>query len=394
MPDDITDALRVLCLNVGSSSLKCALFALGEQETALATGAVEGIGGPSARLWLHAGDRKHDASGQFADAQAALQGLIAALRDARLPTPQVIGHRLVHGGPDLYAPCFLDDAVMKQLRDLSSFAPLHLPPELKGVDAARVAYPDLPQVGCFDTAFHRDLPELAWRLPLPRALADQGIRRYGFHGLSYEYVVQLLGDKAHGRVIIAHVGSGVSMVALRDAKPIDTTMGFSPSGGVMMGTRTGDLDPGVLLHLLRTQYKSAEQLEKLVNQESGLRGVSGTSNDVKTLLAASSSDPDARAALALFCYGLQKQIGAYAAALGGLDRLIFTGGIGEHAASIRNDVCRNLEYLGIRIDSVANQANADVISTAEAGCEVRVVETDEDRMIARHVRDLMQAKAN
>jgi acetate kinase len=274
-----------------------------------------------------------------------------------------------------------------------SWAPLHLPVSLDAIDAARQRYPDAAQVMCFDTAFHSALPELARRLPLPRALTDQGLRRYGFHGLSYEYVVTQLAENARGRTIVAHLGSGSSLCAIRDGRSVDTSMGFTPTGGVMMGTRPGDLDPGVLLYLQNAHGYDAHALEQLLERKSGLLGVSGSTADVKQLLQRADRDTHAAEALASYCYSIQKCIGAYAAVLGGVDTLVFTGGIGERSAWVRATVCQNLGYLGVRIDAAANTQNADRISTGESRCSVRVIATDEDRMIARHTRAVVTAPA-
>jgi acetate kinase len=230
------------------------------------------------------------------------------------------------------------------------------------------------------------MPAVAQRLPLPRALWDAGIRRYGFHGLSYEYVVQAVGAAALGRAVIAHLGNGASLAAVRDGRSVDTTMGFTPAGGCMMGTRPGDLDPGVLVHLLAQRGYDAAALERLVERESGLRGVSGLTADMQTLLTRRADEPAAGEAVELFCYSVRKHVGALAAVLGGLDTLVFTGGIGEHAAPVREEICRGLEHLGIRLDARRNAAHAAVVSAAESRCTVRVVPTDEDLMIARHTR--------
>jgi acetate kinase len=278
---------------------------------------------------------------------------------------------------------------MATLRRLVAFAPLHMPSEIQGIEAVAARFPDLPQVACFDTAFHRRMPELAQHFPLPRFLWDEGVRRYGFHGLSYEYIVETLGTAARGRTIIAHLGNGASMAAVRDRQPLDTTMGFTPTGGFMMGTRSGDLDPGIMLYLINEKRYDARQLEQLVNHEAGLLGVSATSPDMKTLLEKRDSDPHAAQAVDLFCYQLRKHIGALTAVLGGLDTLVFTGGIGERAAPVRWDVCRGLEYLGIHLDPQRNAVHADPISAPHSSCTVRVIPTNEDLMIARHTRTLI-----
>jgi acetate kinase len=255
------------------------------------------------------------------------------------------------------------------------------------IDAVAAHFPDLPQVACFDTAFHSRMPEVAQRFALPGKLWDQGIKRYGFHGLSYEYVVGKLGTELGQRAVVAHLGNGSSMVALRDGVSIDTSMGLTPTGGFMMGTRSGDLDPGVLLHLLRAGY-SAEKLEALLNHETGLLGVSGESSEMRVLLEKRKSEPPAARAVQMFCYQVRKFVGAFAAALNGLNTLVFTGGIGEHAAEVRAEICSGLQYLGVALDVAANNRNAEVISAAGGRCVVRVVETDEDLMIARHTRSV------
>jgi acetate kinase len=387
----VDGAVNVLCLNGGSSSLKFALFELGQREMRVASGAVERIGSGDGRLWLRdAGARSlADHPGRFPDAEAAVHAALAALASVQLGTPDAVGHRLVHGGADHAAPERIDGRLLTTLRRLP-FAPLHLPAEIDAIEAVSARFPGVPQVACFDTAFHRAMPEVAQRFPLPRALWDEGVRRYGFHGLSYEYVVQAVGASTLGRAVLAHLGNGASLVAVRDGEPLDTTMGFTPTGGVMMGTRSGDLDPGVLLHLLARRGYDGATLERLVDLESGLLGVSGLSSDMKTLLEQRSREPHAAQAVEMFCYQLRKHIGALAAVLGGLDTLVFTGGIGENAAAVRWETCRDLAHLGIRLDPGRNEAHAAVISAAESACTVRVIPTDEDLMIARHTRAVLE----
>jgi acetate kinase len=278
----------------------------------------------------------------------------------------------------------VDALLLESLLALMPLAPLQIPSELSVIEAVAERFPTLPQVVCFDTAFHRRMPELAQRLPLPRALWDLGVRRYGFHGLSYEYIVERLGPAARGRTIIAHLGNGASMAAVRDGLPVDTTMGLTPTGGFMMGTRSGDLDPGIILYLMREQGYDVGRLDRLVNSESGLLGVSGLSPDMKTLLERRGREPAAAQAVAMFCYQLGKHVGALAAALGGLDTLVFTGGIGERAAPVRWETCQGLEHLGIRLDPGRNAVHADTVSGSDSRCVVRIIPTDEDLMIARH----------
>ncbi len=268
-----------------------------------------------------------------------------------------------------------------------------MPQALDAIRTVGEAYPHLPQVACFDTAFHRHMPPVARRYALPRAYADAGVIRYGFHGLSYEYIMQALGaaDRAaaDGRVIVAHLGNGASMAAVRGGIGIETTMGFTPTGGLVMGTRSGDLDPSVVLYLLRARGLAPDDASALLNKESGMRGVSGTSGDMRDLLEKKSTDPRAAEAVDLFCYQAKKSLGALAAALGGVETLVFTGGIGEHAAPVRERICANLDFLGIRLDPARNAAHAPIISPDDAPVTVRVMPTDEDLMIARHTAHLL-----
>ena len=275
------------------------------------------------------------------------------------------------------------------LRKLIPFAPLHLPSEIRGIDAVTHNYPELGQVVCFDTAFHRHMPEIAQRLPLPRSLWHEGVHRYGFHGLSYEYIVSALGDGVRGRVVVAHLGNGASLAALQDGRSQDTTMGFTPIGGLMMGTRSGDLDPGILVYLMDEKGYNARQFDKLLNHRSGLIGVSGISSDMKTLLEKSSMELHAAQAVEMFCYQARKAVGGLSAVLGGLDGLVFTGGIGERAAPVRRLICEGLEFLGIRLDPERNEAHGPIISSKDSPCTVRVIPTNEGLMIARHTRRLL-----
>jgi acetate kinase len=389
------DVEAILSLNSGSSSLKLALYVPRDGgESRVAAGAVERVGVPGGRLWITGpgGERLADERRDFARHEDAVTAAFAALGTLALPRPAGVGHRVVHGGVAHVAPERVDAALVADLRRLVPFAPLHLPAAIQAIEAVTARFPGLPQVACFDTAFHRRMPEVAQRFPLPRGLWDEGVRRYGFHGLSYEYVVERLGPAARGRTIIAHLGNGASMAAVRDGLPVDTTMGFTPTGGFMMGTRTGDLDPGILLWLVREKGFDGRRLERLVDQESGLLGVSGSSSDMKTLLERRQHDPAAALAVEMFCREVRKHVGALAAALGGLDTLVFTGGIGERAAPVRAEVCAGLGHLGVAIDAEANSAHADRISTAGSACAVRVIPTDEDLMIARHTRAVIASR--
>jgi acetate kinase len=381
----VTSRVRVLCVNSGSSSLKLALF---EDENRVAACEVDGVGLAEGRLRSQGATGRvvRDERGRFADSGAALR---AALDGSDALRPDAIGHRVVHGGPAHEAPERVTSRLLAELRTLVPLAPLHLPAALAGIEAASALFPAVPQVACFDTAFHRAMPAVSHRLPLPRGLAARGIQRYGFHGLSYEYVVATLGAATLGRAVIAHLGNGASLAAVRDGRPVDTTMGFTPAGGLMMGTRSGDLDPGVLVHLLAHEGFGASSIERLVDHESGLLGVSGTTSDMRALLEARATDPRAAEAIELFCHVLRKHIGAFAAVLGGIDTLVFTGGIGEHAAPVREEACRGLEHLGIRIDRERNARHEAVVSAPGSACTVRTLRTDEDLMIARHTRTVV-----
>jgi acetate kinase len=378
----------ILCLNGGSSSLKFAVYRLnGAAEERIFSGAVEAIGESIGKAWLRNGDTAlREVTGRFPDHTAAINKMFVTLREQGVENLAAAGHRIVHGGAKFTAPQRIDEEIKQTLKELIPFAPLHLPSQVAMIEAIEAHFPDLPQVACFDTAFHSRMPELAQRFALPQKLWEQGIRRYGFHGLSYEFVVSKLGRELGQRAIIAHLGNGASMVALKDGLPLDTSMGLTPTGGFMMGTRSGDLDPGVLIHLLKAGY-SAGRLEELMDHEAGLLGVSGQSSDMKILLEKSQTDQAAGLAVQMFAYQVRKFIGSYAAVLNGLDTLVFTGGIGERAAEVRANICVGLEYLGIALDMPANLRNAEVISVSGSKCALRVVRTDEDLMIVRHTRE-------
>ncbi len=383
-------AARVLCLNAGSSSLKLARY---DGEARVAAVVVSRIGLPCGGIAVRdgAGRAIADTAGDFPDVGSAVRAAFAALDTAGVAPPDAIGHRVVHGGATHVAPERVTPALVADLRALVPFAPLHLPAALACIDEATARFAGAPQVASFDTAFHRTMPAVSRRLPLPRALAERGIRRYGFHGLSCEYVVGTLGAATLGRAVIAHLGNGCSLTAVRDGASIDTTMGFTPAGGVMMGTRTGDLDPGVLVHLLAHMGWDAAAIARLVEHESGLLGVSGATSDMQALLAMRATSAAAAEAVELFCHQVRKHVGALAAVLGGLDTLVFSGGIGEHAAPVRADVCRGLEHLGVTLDAERNARHEAVVSPHDAACTVRVVATDEDLVIARHTRTVLAA---
>ena len=322
------------------------------------------------------------------DYRAALEAALASFDDQGLPAPGAAGHRVVHGGPRFAEPALVDDGVLTELREIIPFAPLHMPAAISGIEAVGARW-DIPQVACFDTAFHHRMPLVAQRLPLPDSLWDAGVRRYGFHGLSYEYVVGALGAAELGRAVIAHLGNGASMVAVREGRSVDTTMGFTPAGGLVMSTRSGDLDPGVPVYLLREKGYDADRLERLVDREAGLAALSGGTSDMQRLIEDRERNPRAALAVDSFCYQARKHVGALAAVLGGLDTLVFTGGIGEKAAAIRSGTCDGLEHLGIELDPEANAGHAAVISAADSDCVVRVEPTDEDLVIARHTSALV-----
>jgi acetate kinase len=368
---------------------------MGRPETLEWSARIERIGLPAARFKVADGQGGVlvEENLALADHAAALKKLSEWLRRQKIPV-DAAGHRVVHGGRRYGPPARITPRMEKALAKLTPLDPDHLPNELAAIRAFRRLYPKLPQVACFDTAFHRSMPAVAQQYPLPRKLWREGVRRFGFHGLSYEFILgelaRVAGAKAaRGRVVVAHLGNGASLAAVREGRSIDTTMGFTPAGGVMMSTRSGDLDPGVLIYLLREKQRSAATLDRLVNHESGLRGVSATSPDVRDLLARAADDPRAAEAIALFCYQAKKFLGALVATLGGLDTLIFTAGIGENSAEIRARICEGLAFLGVRVDAARNKKNAAIISRAGSRATVRVMKTNEELAIARHTRDLL-----
>jgi acetate kinase len=396
----MTDA--ILTINAGSSSIKFALFERGEPlaPQAALRGELDGIG---AQPRLKAKDASgavlaeltfDELAGLPADEQhhRSLDFLVRWL-DAHDEGWQItsVGHRVVHGADRYAAPVVLAPADVEALDGLVPLAPLHQPYNVAGIRALMALLPGVPQVACFDTAFHMTQPERARRFALPRRLAEAGIKRYGFHGLSYEYVARVLpqhlGAKADGRVVVAHLGNGASMCALRERKSVATTMGFTALDGLMMGTRCGAIDPGVLLHLMEFRGMDAAALTKLLYKESGLLGVSGMSQDMRALLA--SPAPEAAEAIELFCYRIARELGSLAAALGGLDALVFTAGIGEHAAPVREQVCRQAEWLGVQLDDGANARHDTRISSGTSKVDVLVLPTNEEWMIARHAAALV-----
>jgi acetate kinase len=384
---------RILTINGGSSSIKFALFEAGDSLRRTLEGAIDRIGLPEATLRVKGVNPADNFSRSVTapDHTVAVGGLMDWIEErTRREALTAVGHRVVHGGPKYSEPQRITAEMVQQLHDLSPFDPEHLPEEILLTEAFHHRFPDLPQVACFDTAFHHDLPRVARLLPIPRRYEAQGVRRYGFHGLSYAFLMgelaRLAGaEAAQGRVILAHLGSGASLAAVRDGKSVDTSMSLTPAAGVPMSTRSGDVDPGLVWYLSRTEHMSAKQFNEMVNFRSGLLGVSETSSDMRDLLDREAQDGRAADAVALFCYQVKKWIGAFAAALGGLDTLVFAGGIGEHAATVRARICDGLGFLGIELEERHNVAEAAVISTAASRVAVRVMHTDEEWMIANTV---------
>jgi acetate kinase len=385
----------LLVINGGSSSIKFAVYdsadvrrvlwgqveRVGQEGTALSA---KGLGGDVDGQKLNAGDSAA-ATGELID------WLRGRLGDRKI---DAIGHRVVHGGFHLAEHQIISSETLTQLKQAADLDPAHLPREIALIEAFAKAFAGVPQVACFDTAFFKDLPILSKLLAIPRSYFQKGIHRFGFHGLSYTYLMQQLKQldpgAAQGKIILAHLGSGASMAALQGAKPIDTSMSFTPTAGLVMGTRSGDLDPGLLVYLLRNEKLTVDQLDELLNKKSGLLGVSESSADMRDLVDRQGSDSRAQQAVDLFCYQAKKWIGGFAAAMGGVETIIFAGGIGEHSAATRAGICRGLEFLGIELDPGRNEKNAPVISAGRV--LVRVIETDEEIVIAQTSLELTQAK--
>ncbi|MEO6568556.1 MAG: acetate/propionate family kinase [Opitutaceae bacterium] len=385
--------LRILTINGGSSSIKFALFEVGDSLRRILEGGIERIGRPEATLQVTGVNQADNVSRLLAapDHTVAVSALMDWIEErSGREALTAVGHRVVHGGPMYSEPQRITVDMVEALHRLSPFDPEHLSEELLLIEACARRFPDLPQVACFDTAFHHDLPRVARLLPIPRRYEAQGVRRYGFHGLSYAFLMgelaRLAGaEAAQGRVILAHLGNGASLAAVRGGQSVDTSMGFTPTAGLPMSTRSGDLDPGLVGYLARAEHMSAKQFNEMANFQSGLLGISETSSDMRDLLDGETQDVRAAEAVALFCYQVKKWIGAFAAALGGLDQLVFAGGIGEHAPTVRARICEGLEFLGIELDAKGNAANEGVISVAAGRVVVRVIHTDEQLMIARSV---------
>jgi acetate kinase len=396
-------ATRVLTINGGSSSIKFALYAMDDgvldhSPHRLLDGQVERIGEPGVTLTAKesGGALLENRSLQATDHSQAAAELIDWLQPHLGSTALAgIGHRVVHGGAHLLEHQWITEELLDELRRTQLLDLAHLPREIALIEAFRRSFPDVPQAACFDTAFHRDLPRLAKLLPIPRRYDQAGIRRFGFHGLSYAYLLEELRrlagpEAADGRIILAHLGSGASLAAVHHGKPIDTSMAFTPTAGLVMGTRPGDLDPGLLAYLMRIEQWTPEKMDDFLNQRCGLIGVSETSSDTRDLIARRATDTRAAEAVDLFCYQAKKWIGSFTAALGGLDTLVFAGGIGEHSPPVRAGICAGLEFLGIHVNKKPNEEDQPVISTPQSRVTVRVVKTDEEVMIAKAVCRLLR----
>ena len=383
----------ILTINGGSSSIKFALFEAGDSLQRILAGGIERIGLPQAAFVVKGPTKAESFTRPVAAANhtEAVKVLMDWLEE-RIQRGELtaVGHRVVHGGPKYSEPQRITPAMVKELHQLRSFDPEHLPEEILLTEAFFRRFPDLVQVACFDTAFHHDLPRVAQLFPIPRHYEAQGVHRYGFHGLSYAFLMEELARRAgaqaaRGRVVLAHLGNGASLAAVYEGKPVDTSMGLTPAGGIPMSTRSGDLDPGLVWYLARTEKITAKKFNEMVNFQSGLLGISETSSDMHDLLERETTDMRAAEAVALFCYQVKKWVGAYAAALGGLDTLVFAGGIGENAPVIRARICAGLEFLGIELEEKPNAASAAVISAQASRVAVRVIHTDEEWMIAKSV---------
>lgn len=387
----------ILTINAGSSSIKFALFPLAQpiSPDAEVVGQIDGIGTDATKLVAknHDGEKIADQliSGDKVNHDQAFDALLKWFQATQAGWQIVaVGHRVVHGGERYSQPTIIDETVVGHLTSFIPLAPLHEPHNVAGIRALQALLPNVPQVACFDTAFHRSQPEVAQRFGLPRALTAEGIKRYGFHGLSYEFIARALPEHSHrasGRVIVAHLGNGASMAAMVNRKCVATTLGFSTIDGLLMGTRCGNLDPGVVLHLMETKGYTTKDMTRILYKESGLLGVSGLSQDMRTLLA--SDKPEAQEAVDLFCYRIARELGSLAAASGGIDALVFTGGIGEHAAEVRRRVCLQSEWLGIRLNPEANARHDVVISAGNSPVDVLVIPTNEEWMMAHHAQTLL-----
>jgi acetate kinase len=389
---DVEQKLTVLALNSGSSSLKFGLYDVGYSQTEmLLSGEAESIGDKESRC--HAQDSRGNTLlseiGSIPTQREAIIRISRLLVDAKMPAPAAIGHRIVHGGPKLRQHCLIDDEILQQIESAVAFAPLHIPSALSIIRFAQERFPGLPQVACFDTTFHTEMPEVARVLPIAKELRSEGIQRYGFHGLSCESIVHQLASDLPDRLIIAHLGNGASVTAVKRGKSIDTSMGLTPTGGVIMGTRSGDLDPGVLVYLMREKKFDAAMLEDLVDRHSGLLGISGIASDMRRLQEAASSNADARLAIQMFRYSVRKQLAGMISALDGVDLIVFTGGIGENDWESRAAICDGLDWTSVSLDETRNRSANNPINDSVSRCSVLVLPSQEDEQIARHTRALI-----
>jgi acetate kinase len=385
----------LLTVNAGSSSLKLPLY---DEAGLLRKGAlaVERIGFTGTRLLITGSGGTTEHSIEAKDHVGALDQVFHHLPELFASGLRAVGHRIVDGGHDYVKPEHITTPLLNELRKLEHLDPTHMPQSLSVIESLLRRFPDVPHFACFDTAFHRSMPEVAQRYPLPQWTAEAGVRRHGFHGLSCESIISQLerlnAQAIAGRVLLAHLGNGASVTAVRGGISVDTSMGFSPTGGMMMGTRPGDLDPMLITYLARARGMTTDELEQLVNEESGLLGVSGYSQDMRDLLDRATSNSQAAEAIELYCYIARKQFGALGAVMGGVDTIVFTGGIGEHAAPIREKICRGLECFGVQLDNERNSTHQAVISTKSSRVVVRVIATDEDLVIAKHVVQLLSGR--
>ena len=391
----MTDAepeLTILALNSGSSSLKFGLYRVGSARSeVLLSGEAESIGDKEGKFFAQ--DSRNNVllseATSIPSQREAIIRIGRLLADSRMPVPVAVGHRIVHGGPRLRRHCLIDDEVLRHLEAARTFAPLHIPSALSVIRFARKHFPAATQAACFDTAFHAELAEVARVLPIPKELQSEGIQRYGFHGLSCESIVRQLADDLPDRLIIAHLGNGASVTAVKPGKSIDTSMGLTPSGGVIMSTRSGDLDPGVLVYLMREKKLDAAMLEELIDRRSGVLGISAVSGDMRRLHKAASLNADARLAIQMFCYSVRKQVAAMIAALDGVDLVVFTGGIGENDEEVRAGICRGLSWIGVSLDEARNASANNPVNDSASRCCVCVLPSQEDEQIARHTWALL-----
>ncbi|MBK5271954.1 MAG: acetate/propionate family kinase [Bacteroidia bacterium] len=387
---------NILTINGGSSSIKFSLYKIEEPLVQLFYGEIENIGTKKSTLsFTKAIDQEKNCTNiKATDHQEAATALADWLeKQEGFDSVKAIGHRIVHGMKHT-EPEIVTSALLDELKKISVYDPEHLPEEIKLIELFRKRYPSLTQVACFDTSFHTSMPTVAKLLSIPRRYYEMGIQRYGFHGLSYAYLMEELEriagtETAQGKIILVHLGSGASLAAVKDGKSMDTSMGFTPTSGIPMSTRTGDLDPGVALYLIRTKKLNPKEFNHLINHESGLLGISETSSDMRELMEVEDTDYRAAEAIELFCYQTKKWIGSFAAVLCGLDTLVFSGGIGEHSPEIRSEICDCLEFLGIELDEIKNMNNEAIISTGESKVTVRVIKTNEEVMIAGLVNDIL-----